>query len=730
MKKFISAIICAIIPLLLCTGCEASNAEIANSLDGNMTRLVYSIGYLDSVSVGEMNDLMQNSAYFNNTNNPTNSAMTNFATNGFRSNTFYNSVNQNLNGGIEEPTKTSISTENNLTDSTLCDTNSAVSDSTNTGNATTSTLGGLCNDSCSNYGTKATQPINSETNSVLTGISANNVSLPSTNLSATNNGNLVTNSNSLTNNNVNDSTLNGTNTTTFQINNSNTSNETSTLPATYVDTSLLMTSANDLNEILMLISQKRGIIMLYCTDLRSGNGTLTIDEKNAISEYIAIIKETTNYLNTYSNTLTTYMNNIKTIAYTEDSQELVNAKLIRANEILKTRYAKLDTCIDSLDAIIAILQRCVGMDYSANYINNYATNQNILGTNSSVNNELALNNFNNQNNCSNNVCDNLYNENNNLTNNNLYNNQNNSVAKNDYTNSATNNEVVTPSCPCKNYPNTTTILQPESETILTPTINGEQNNYTNENNSCVNQNCNTPMHNQILPNISNIINSSNTNNSSANSANIVQPITPKADANLNTPALSNSSTAFNVNNSNLSQNCKNSTQNNTLSPTEPNAINNTNKNIEQSASSSSPNQNIFPRPENIISEIKSTSSSLVDSSNISDDIIKPNFVDTNSVVTDRQKNEILPEQKTLQKLTTNKTDTTNFSKSENTAFVKNQTTESLPTKTNTTADEDCLVKISPAPVVHSYSKLATLKNEPRINDETTIQFLPFKPKFD
>ena len=231
MKKFISAIICAIIPLLLCTGCEASNAEIANSLDGNMTRLVYSIGYLDSVSVGEMNDLMQNSAYFNNTSNSTNSAMANYATNGFRSSTFYNSVNQNLNGGIEEPTKTSISTESNLTDNTLCGTNSAVSGSTNTGNATTSTLGGLCNDSCSNYGTSSTQPINSETNSVLTGIPANNESLPLTNSNATNNGNLVTNSNSLTNSNVNDNTLNGTNTTTFQANNANASNETGTLPA-------------------------------------------------------------------------------------------------------------------------------------------------------------------------------------------------------------------------------------------------------------------------------------------------------------------------------------------------------------------------------------------------------------------------------------------------------------------------------------------------------------------
>ena len=68
MKKFIGIAIVIALTILLCTGCEVSNTEIANSLDGNMTRLVYSIGYLDSVTEEELNELIQNSSYFQNSN--------------------------------------------------------------------------------------------------------------------------------------------------------------------------------------------------------------------------------------------------------------------------------------------------------------------------------------------------------------------------------------------------------------------------------------------------------------------------------------------------------------------------------------------------------------------------------------------------------------------------------------------------------------------------------------
>ena len=380
MKKFIGIAIVIALTILLCTGCEVSNTEIANSLDGNMTRLVYSIGYLDSVTEEELNELIQNSSYFQNSNLTAQaySGVDSYRNNGYRSSTFNNGLLNSTN--TINSSSTNMNCTNNLgannCDNLCSDCNNCgnttnglntIDSEINTGNATTTELGGLF---CENCGTGLNNNINEE----------------------------------LTTNNAVDGTLTGTSTTTGSLANSNTSNllqntDTTNQPSysVYVDTSLIATSARDLNQILMQISQKRGVIMLYCTDLRSGNAQLSVDDKNAINEYIAIIKETTSYLNTYANTLSTYMNNVKTIAYTENAQEMVNAKLIRANEILKTRYAKLDTCIDSLDAIIAIMQRTIGMDYANNYTNNssinnpntyndnyYNTNTSQIGTNTNI----------------------------------------------------------------------------------------------------------------------------------------------------------------------------------------------------------------------------------------------------------------------------------------------------------------------------------------------------------
>ncbi len=294
MKKIIGAIIVITLTILFCTGCEVSNTELANSLDANMTRLVYSVGYLDSVSTAEFGELATNSSYFSNTQSNMSGA-DNLRNTNYRSSTFNN-------GLIEEET--------------CCD------EVVSNGDAEGNSLGGLY---CENCGYEQNLANYQNTASVASNQNATNGLIEDT---------------------ATDASL------------------------TFVSTDLIATSNEDLNQILLNISQKRGIIMLYCTDLRSGKSALTADDKLAINEYIAIIKETTNYLNNNATLLTTHMNNIKNVAYTENSQELINAKLIRVNEVLKTRYAKLDTCVDSLDAIIYILQKTTGIDYSSSYINN------------------------------------------------------------------------------------------------------------------------------------------------------------------------------------------------------------------------------------------------------------------------------------------------------------------------------------------------------------------------
>ncbi|MBP3630537.1 MAG: hypothetical protein J6J23_03500, partial [Clostridia bacterium] len=349
MKKIIGALVVITLTILFCTGCEVSNTELANSLDGNMTRLVYSVGYLDSVSTTDIQDLTMNTSYFAgssyNLNNASYSGINAYRNANYRSNVYNSNLSNN---------HTYTSAENNLTASTdrcvNCDASitDVVSTTTNSasssGNAKNTKLGGLCKN-CQGLNTSTAQDL-------------------------TNASDVITSEDVI--------------------------NENTSSTSYFVDISLIETSASDLNNILLSISQKRGIIMLYCTDLRSGNIELSSDDKSAISEYITIIKETINYLNNNSTALSAHINNIKNVAYTEGAQELINAKLIRANEVLKTRYAKLDTCIDSLDAIISILQRNVGIDYSSSYLNNNTyTNTTLTNTNSNIINEPTTQNLNN-----------------------------------------------------------------------------------------------------------------------------------------------------------------------------------------------------------------------------------------------------------------------------------------------------------------------------------------------
>lgn len=279
--------------------CEVSNTDLANSLEGNMTRLVYSIGYLDSVSTEELAGLVNNSAYFQHSS-------------------LYSG------DGIQSP----VTNEASPTPSGLSE-NDAVN----------SNLSGIDNLRNSNFRHK--------------GIISNE----------------TTSNNQLVNNVADTNVENADN------------NQTLNSNRLIVDLSLLETNEKDLNDILLAISQKRGIIMLYCTDLRSGRASLTAEDKEAVEEYVDIIKETANYLNNNAGALTGYMNNITSVAGLENSQEIINAKLIRANEVLKTRYAKLDTCLDSLDAILNIMQTRIGYDYSNMYNSTPITqNENISGS--------------------------------------------------------------------------------------------------------------------------------------------------------------------------------------------------------------------------------------------------------------------------------------------------------------------------------------------------------------
>lgn len=288
MKKLIAIMFTICFGFTL-SACEVSDNEIANALEGNLTRLVYSVGYLDAINEEELSTLVNGgSSYFMHSSLYTGSAST-----------------------------APVSEEPILEDNSLA-------------------LGGLVG--------SVTAPRNRVYTSGLDNTIATEIA---------------------------------------PISETSTTGDAISLPTGLVDMSLIETSSADLNEILLEISQKRGIIMLYCTDLRSGKAALSIGAKQAIAEYTDIIKETTAYLNNNAGNLSNHFNYITSISTEENSASLINARLIRANEILKTRYAKLDTCLDSMTAIIDILHSST----SFNYLDLY--NASAIGLNNTTNETIT-----------------------------------------------------------------------------------------------------------------------------------------------------------------------------------------------------------------------------------------------------------------------------------------------------------------------------------------------------
>ena len=400
MKKFVCVLL-LVATCLVFTACEVSNVELANSLEGNLTRLVYSVGYLDSIQQSELESLVTGSSfgYFGGSSfaggSATNGNLNGASLTGLSTSANYTRGNGGYsaykNGGFRSNIYNSESAQTNLgasgTSVNMGNMGAGVSGSlgemgANTGNAEASVLGGL-GETNVGAGTGNT----TLTESGASGLASENGAL---------NGGIASENGAL-NGGVNDLS-NGNGTASLGAI-ANVTNGTTASASSYVDMSLLESSEADLNAILVSVSEKRGIIMLYCTDLRAGTLALSANDKLAITEYIAIIKETTSYLSSSSGLLTNHYNNIVEASSVENNQQLVNAKLIRATEVLKTRYAKLDSCLDALNAIIGVLRSYVGADYAGtagkvdtttsgnnaqNAIGGNAVNLN--GTNSGINN--------------------------------------------------------------------------------------------------------------------------------------------------------------------------------------------------------------------------------------------------------------------------------------------------------------------------------------------------------
>lgn len=385
MKKVITVFtvgILSIFSVIFCTGCEVSNVNLANSLENNLTKLVYTVGYLDSINTEELSSVVNNSNYFTNSSLYNGNINNNdIAYSNLSNNSYANSTATNYNNSFNS----NVANTNGLVNGTINDNalNESCGVATNTGDATATVLGGLNN---SNVTGSLGGGINSTDTTNLTGIDGTNTTAIADNFGTLgndyNNNTAINNQTGILNN-----TSTSNNIVNSEINNT----------IRQVNMSLIESSSADLNNLLVPIGQKRSVIMLYCTDLRAGTIVLTSPDKNAINEYIIMIKEINNYLDNTSGVLTGYLENLKTISLTENAQEYINAKLIRATDLLKTRYAKLETIIESLDSIIAIFNSYGYTNYNELYYQSSLLNNTINSNdiNNAINETSYSNDINN-----------------------------------------------------------------------------------------------------------------------------------------------------------------------------------------------------------------------------------------------------------------------------------------------------------------------------------------------
>lgn len=382
MKKFVSMILIGVCTFVF-SACKISNSEIANTLESNMTRLVYSVSYLDTFTgdnysfLGTGGNTANIDGLSSNTTGETSDVgldRKNLASNGLQN-------NSELGAEILSGIGTGITgTETNLNGTSGL--GGISSTGVNDGNLKTadtgaSTLGG-------------TTGIDGSTGTG-SGISTRSFSFANgdarTNIlgGLFNNGfSLMSSSRTFGNSNIN---------TTGNLQNANMSNSNLTLG----DTSLILANKDSLNNYLTQISERRSVIMLYCNDIRTGNIVLTEAEKQAISEYIIVLREVTNYVNSNTGAVTKYMNGINAIEDYTNSVALVNAKVIRVNDLLNTRHLKLETAISALDGVLEIFasrgernfntqsmnQNKINTGYSDGLTNNSVQNKNETTQNTS-----------------------------------------------------------------------------------------------------------------------------------------------------------------------------------------------------------------------------------------------------------------------------------------------------------------------------------------------------------
>lgn len=319
MKKIIRLTMFSLLSLslIIFTGCNSADKTLAKNLDNTLTNLVYSITNLDFADTADLNLLSTNT---NKTNNVTD-----------------NKENENI-------TENQIS--NNSKNANYCE---------NCNNS----------DSLSQFQVKNQNYNMNENMSGYPGFNKEFCDKPISKAKY--------NTYCYGNNKTNSVVSNQTNT----ADNMQEKNETKALVS--FSTEQISENNQTLQSLISKLINKRSNLLLYINDLYKGNITIASTNKNAVNAYMNILKDNTSYFNQHRGLVTNQIDQAKELYNSDNSSSLINAYIIRTNEAISTRIAKLESSISAIDSILDIMKGSQNSNSKSYILNNY--NQNVTGNN-------------------------------------------------------------------------------------------------------------------------------------------------------------------------------------------------------------------------------------------------------------------------------------------------------------------------------------------------------------
>lgn len=319
MKKIIRLTMFSLLSLslIIFTGCNSADKTLAKNLDNTVTNLVYSITNLDFADTADLNLLSTNT---NKTNNITD-----------------NKENENI-------------TENQI--------------SNNSKNAN-------CCENCNNSGSLSQFQVKNQNynmNENMSGYPGFNKEFCDKPISKA-----KYNTYCYGNNKTNSVVSNQTNT----ADNMQEKNETKALVS--FSTEQISENNQTLQSLISKLINKRSNLLLYINDLYKGNITVASTNKNAVNAYMNILKDNTSYFNQHRRLVTNQIDQAKELYNSDNSSSLINAYIIRTNEAIATRIAKLESSISAMDSILDIMKGSQNSNSKSYILNNY--NQNVIRNN-------------------------------------------------------------------------------------------------------------------------------------------------------------------------------------------------------------------------------------------------------------------------------------------------------------------------------------------------------------